>query len=165
MPWPTELVMMFPSLSCHTRKGSRFLNSVNIATNSLGGLILKKYNPEEVSSFFIPLCLASIWCSNMEVFNIIRTCSCNVITTMTNIFEREESMSCSWIQEHFFNKEPIIIMEDDSVSTRAYNMVTIVYDNSNILSLLLKCLKISCLSKYWIYGYHLPPSREVAVLF
>jgi hypothetical protein len=43
--------MMFPSLSCHTRKGSRFLNSVNIATNSLGGLILKKYNPEEVSSF------------------------------------------------------------------------------------------------------------------
>jgi hypothetical protein len=84
----------------------------------------------------------------MEVFNIIRTCSCNVITTMTNIFEREESMSCSWIQEHFLNKEPIIIMEDDSVSTRAYNMVTIVYDNSNILSLLLKCLKISCLSKY-----------------
>jgi hypothetical protein len=49
MPWPIELVMMFhtilnpecPSLSCHTRKDSGFLNIVDIATNSGGGLILE----------------------------------------------------------------------------------------------------------------------------
>jgi hypothetical protein len=82
----------------------------------------------------------------MEVFNIILTCCCNMITVAMNIFKSEESLS--YVEKETLNEDSSIISEDGNSSTRAYNMTIITYDCSYIFSYLLDCVKLLHHSKY-----------------